>query len=69
MKCKSNTITQKLHRLKGKKIKLMGNRFPIYAKNIHFKTLTYLSARVYLACERVFGRGVDSNKGLLSDEE
>jgi len=47
----------------------MANRYPIYANNIHFKTLTYLSARVCLACEHVFGRGVDSNKGLLPDEE
>ena len=39
------------------------------AKNAHFKTPTYLSARVCLACERVFGRGVDSNKGLLPDEK
>ena len=39
------------------------------AKNAHFRTPTYLSSRVCLACECVFGRGVDSNKGLLPDEK
>ena len=38
-------------------------------KNIHFKTLTHLSVKLYLACELVFGRGVDSNKSLSPDEK